>query len=86
MIRQFQTICIVPTWQAKHAKSINMQSCKTAYFSRIDKLLSMTWKFYINMNFIVFGSNQTNFDFTWGLNYLVSVRLLSFFSWEVKIC
>ena len=59
MIRQFQTICIVPTWQAKHAKNINMQSCKTAYFSRIDKLLSMTWKVYINgITFIGFGSNQ----------------------------
>ena len=58
MIRQFQTICIVPTWQAKHAKNINMQSCKTAYFSRIDKLPSMTWKFSIKMNIIGFGSNQ----------------------------
>ena len=58
MIRQFQTICIVPTWQAKHAKNINMQSCKTAYFSRIDKLLSMTWKFYTNIQVIGFGSNQ----------------------------
>ena len=49
-----------------------MQSCKTAYFSRIDKLLSMTWKVHINsMTFIGFGSNQQ-------ISILLGAELFSF--------